>query len=109
MGSTKMISYIAYYITTLTNIIILEVQSRNEKKGKEFVSKLFLMFVLLVSNDINHCKKVKGKSFVMHCESSKAHIMLLYPIVPHKAYLDPIVHHAGNLSRLKKIDVTQLC
>ena len=67
-----------------------EVEER-EKRARSWCHKyLFLISLLLVSNDINRHGNFKRKSRVKRFEKSKSRITLLCPMTTHAAYLGPI-------------------
>ena len=105
---TRITEKINKVLTTLTSVLLShfiwtksEVEER--KKGRSWCHSfnVFLMSLLLVSNDINHYGNFKGKSWVTRCENSKSRNKLLRPITPLVANLGPITHHAdGSPSRV---------
>ena len=60
------------------------------------------MYLLLVSNDINHHGNFEGKSRVTRCEKIKSRITLLCPITLHAANMGPITYNAENLGPITR-------
>ena len=76
-----------------------EVKERQKRARSWCHNYLFLMSLLLVSNDIlNQHGSFKGKS----------RVTLLYPITPHAANFGPITHHADNLGPITRYGKTPL-
>ena len=74
-----------------------EAEEREKRARNWGHTYVFLMSLLLVSNDINHHGNFEGKSRVTRCEKIKSRITLLYPIMLHAANMGPITYHAENL------------
>ena len=55
------------------------------------------MSVVLLTNDIQKSRKLKGKRFTTCCEYGKSQTTQLCPITPQAAKLGPITYHANNL------------
>ena len=90
---------VSYYHSIWGN---LRSEEREKRAGSWCHTYLFLMSLLLVSNDINHHRNFKRKSRDRRRENSKSRITLLCTVTPHAANLGPITHHADNLGPITR-------
>ena len=95
-------------ILTATSILLSfdlrksEVEEREKRERSWCHNYLFLMSLLLVSNNINRQWNFKGKSPFTRCENNKSRITLLCPITPHATNLGSITRHGKPLRHAEK-------
>ena len=83
------------------NLTKSEVEEREKRARRWRHNYLFLMSLLLVSNDINHHENFKGISRLTRCENSHASRCYAQSR-PHAANLGSITHRADNLGPITR-------